>query len=343
MINRGDKRAFIVAEMSANHNGSIDIAEAIIRKAADVGANAVKLQTYTAETLTMHCDNNYFKIRGTSWDGSTLYDLYNKAYMPWEWTPRLIKLANDLGIECFSTPFDCSAVDFLESCGVKYYKIASFEIVDIPLLKRVAQTHKPIIMSTGLASLSEIDEAVKTLRTNGAHNITLLKCTSAYPAPIEEANLLTLKHLSTTFSCEVGVSDHTLGSTVPVVAVALGATFIEKHMTLSRKNHGPDDSFSMEPNEFKLMIQSVREAERAIGKVCYEITESQRNSEIFRRSIFVTKSVKKGEMFNKDNIRCIRPAYGLHPRYYESVIGSTATQDIAEGTPLLLAHCKFKI
>jgi len=331
----------LVAEMSGNHNGSIERAEAIIRAAADAGADAVKLQTYTADTLTIPCDNEYFRIKGTLWEGRTLYDLYREAYTPWEWTPHLMALARDLGMDCFSTPFDASAVDFLEECGVSRHKIASFELVDIPLLKKVASTGKPVILSAGMATLAEIDEAVRTLRDNGAGELTLLKCTSAYPAPPEEANLRTIPHLAQTFGCRAGLSDHTMGSATAVAAVALGAAVIEKHFTLSRANGGPDGSFSMEPDEFKQMTQDCRTVAKGLGSICYERTPKQCESLVFRRSLFVVKDVKKGERFTTDNVRCIRPGYGLHPRYLDAVLNAAAAWDIAAGTPLNLKHCRF--
>lgn len=326
----------IVAEVSANHNQSFDRAESIIRAAAASGANAVKLQTYTADTLTIPCDNEYFRIKGTLWEGRTLHDLYQEAHTPWEWTPRLMALANDLGMDCFSTPFDATAVDFLEKCGVSRYKIASFEVVDIPLLKKVAATGKPVIMSTGMATLGEIDEAVRTLRENGAGELTLLKCTSAYPALPEEANLRTISHLAQAFDCKVGLSDHTMGSAVAVAAVALGATVIEKHFTRARADGGPDGSFSMEPREFKQMVQDIRTVEQALGSVCYDLTEKQKESKAFRRSLFVVADITAGEPFTPKNIRSVRPGAGLAPKYYDILMGKAAKKNYIKGTPLTL-------
>lgn len=326
----------IIAEVSANHNGSVERAEQIIRAAAEAGADAVKLQTYTADTLTIPCDNEYFRIKGTLWEGRTLYDLYQEAYTPWEWTPRLMALAKDLGMDCFSTPFDATAVDFLEQCGVSRHKVASFELVDIPLLKKIASTGKPVIMSTGMGSLAEIDEAVTTLRENGTTDLTLLKCTSAYPASPEEANLCTIPHLAQAFGCKTGLSDHTLGSAVAVAAVAIGASVIEKHFTLDRADGGPDGAFSMEPQEFLQMVQDIRTVEKALGQVCYDVTEKQQGSKVFRRSLFVVKDVQAGEIFSAENVRSIRPGYGLHPRYYEKVLGRTARHAIKAGTPMTL-------
>lgn len=328
------KNTYIIAEVSANHNGSIERAEAIIRTAADVGADAVKLQTYTADTMTIPCDNEYFRIRGTLWEGKTLYDLYQEAYTPWEWQPRLKALANDLGMDCFSTPFDATAVDFLEKLNVPCHKVASFEVVDIPLLKKIASTGKPVIMSTGMASLAEIDEAVTTLRENGTTELALLKCTSAYPAPPEEVNLRTIPHLAQAFNCVTGLSDHTLGSAVAVGAVAVGARIVEKHFTLARADGGPDSAFSMEPHEFKQMVQDIRTLEKALGTVCYDLTPKQKESKIFRRSLFVVKDMKAGEVFTEENVRSIRPGYGVAPKFLCDFLGRKATVSIPKGTPL---------
>lgn len=330
----------IVAEVSANHNHSIERAESIIRAAAEVGADAVKLQTYTADTMTIPCDNEYFRIKGTVWDGRTLHDLYKEAYTPWEWHPRLMRLANDLGLTFFSTPFDATAVDFLEALQVTCHKIASFEIVDIPLLKKIAATGKPVIMSTGMASLAEIDEAVRTLRENGNTELTLLKCTSSYPAPPEEINLRTIPHLAEAFGCPAGLSDHTMGSAVAVAAVALGASIIEKHFTLSRADGGPDGSFSMEPAEFKQMVQDIRIVEKALGQVNYTLTEQEKASIVFRRSLFVTEDIKAGEPFTEKNVRSIRPGHGLHTRYYGDILTLKARSDIKKGIPLSWDLCQ---
>lgn len=325
---------YIIAEISANHNGSIERAESIIRAAANAGADAVKLQTYTADTLTIPCDNEYFRIKGTLWEGRTLHDLYQEAYTPWEWTPRLMELAKDLGMDCFSTPFDATAVDFLEGCGVSRHKVASFELVDIPLLKKIATTHKPVIMSTGMATLAEIDEGVRTLRDHGTTDLTLLKCTSSYPAPPEEANLRTISHLAQAFGCKAGLSDHTMGSAVAVAAVALGATVIEKHFTLSRADGGPDGAFSMEPHEFKHMVQDIRTVEKALGKVSYNLTDKEKESSVFRRSLFVVKDMKAGDIFTKENVRSIRPGHGLHTRYLDCVLRKKSSRALAKGTPI---------
>lgn len=329
-----DSSCYVIAELSANHNGDIERAEAIIRQAADAGADAVKLQTYTADTMTIPCDNEYFRIKGTLWEGRTLHELYQQAHTPWEWHPRLMALANELGMACFSTPFDASAVDFLEELNVPCYKVASFEVVDIPLLKRIAATGKPVIMSTGMASLAEIDEAVRTLRQGGTSDLVLLKCTSAYPAPPEAMNLRTIPHLAEAFGCRAGLSDHSPGSAAAVAAVALGACAIEKHFTLSRSGGGPDDSFSMEPEEFKAMIRDIRLVEKALGTVNYERTQKEQESVVFRRSLFVVRDIKEGEMFTAENVRSIRPGHGLHTRHLEDVLGRRAAKNIAKGTPL---------
>lgn len=332
------KSTYIIAELSANHNGSLERAETLIRAASDAGADAVKLQTYTADTLTIPCANKYFRIKGTLWEGKTLYELYQEAAMPWEWQPRLKALANDLGMDCFSTPFDATAVDFLESMGVPCHKVASFEVVDIPLLKKIASTGKPVIMSTGMASLAEIGEAVTTLRENGTRELALLKCTSAYPASPEEANLRTIPHLAQAFNCIAGLSDHTLGSAVAIGAVTVGARIIEKHFTLARADGGPDSAFSMEPQEFKQMVQDIRIAEKALGTVCYELTPEQENSIIFRRSLFVVKDITIGDVFTEENVRSIRPGYGLHPRYYQLILNKRPRCNIPAGTPLSWKH-----
>jgi len=331
---------YIIAEMSANHNQNFNQAVKIIEAAKEAGADAVKLQTYTPDTITIDCDNQYFRIKGTMWGGKTLYELYSEAYTPWEWQPKLKKVADKLGLHLFSSPFDTTAIDFLESMDVPAYKVASFELVDLSLLRKIATTGKPIIMSIGMASLAEIEEAVLTVRHSGAKQIALLKCTSAYPAPPEEANLRTISHLAQTFGVVAGLSDHTLGSAVAVASVALGACIVEKHFTLSRNDPGPDSSFSMEPEEFKAMIEDIRTVEKALGKVSYEITENQKDSRVFRRSLFAVKDIRKGEKFTEENIRSIRPGDGLHTRYLDHVLGSNTSKDIKKGTPLALDMIK---
>lgn len=326
--------AYIIAEMSANHGQSYERAEAIVRAAAKSGADAVKLQTYTADTLTIPCDAEPFRIKGTLWEGRTLHDLYGEAYTPWEWQPRLAAVARELGVHLFSTPFDATAVDFLEKMDVPAHKVASFEIVDIPLLRCIAATGKPVVMSTGMASLAEIDEAVRALREGGCTQLALLKCTSAYPAPPASMNLRTIPHLAEAFGVPAGLSDHTLGTAVPVAAVALGACIIEKHFTLSRADGGPDAAFSLEPDEFSEMVRAVRTAEAALGRVNYAVSDKERQSRVFRRSLFVVRDVKQGEIFTPDNVRSIRPAHGLHPRHHDEIMGRRAARDMACGTPL---------
>jgi N-acetylneuraminate synthase len=327
---------YIVAELSANHNQDYDQAVRLVHAAKEAGADAIKLQTYTPDTLTIDCDNEYFRIgKGTIWEGRNLYDLYSEAYTPWEWQPKLKEIANDLGLDLFSTAFDLSAVDFLEEIGVPIHKVASFEIVDIPLIEKMARTGKPLIISTGMTTLGEIEEAVQASRKAGATQIALLKCTSAYPAPPEEMNLRTIPHLAEAFQVPVGLSDHTLGIAVPVAAVALGARIVEKHFTLSRDIPSPDSAFSLEPQEFKAMVEAIRVAEKALGEVRYEVMEREAASRVFRRSLFVVKDVKAGEVFTEESIRSIRPGYGLHTRHLGEVLGQRAARDIERGTPLM--------
>jgi pseudaminic acid synthase len=325
---------YIVAEMSANHNQDYEEAVRLVVAAKEAGANAVKLQTYTADTITIDCRNEYFQIKGTIWDGRNLHDLYREAYTPWEWQPRLKAVADELDIDFFSSPFDPTAVDFLEDMNVPVYKVASPEVVDLPLLRCIAKTGKPVIMSTGMATLAEIDEAVDTLKEAGNSQLALLKCTSAYPAPEEEMNLRTILHLAQAFGLPAGLSDHTLGTAVPVAAVALGACIIEKHFTLSREIPGPDSVFSLEPDELKLMVDSIRSSERALGQIRYGVTEEQAKNRAYRRSLFVVQDVRSGELFTTENVRSIRPANGLHTRYTEEVIGKRASRDVALGTPM---------
>jgi N-acetylneuraminate synthase len=326
---------FIVAELSANHRQKFEEAKKLVKAAKEAGADAVKLQTYTPDTMTIECDAPVFRISGgTPWDGKTLYDLYSAAYMPWEWQPKLKKVADDLGIDLFSTPYDKTAVDFLEEMGVPAYKIASFEIVDIPLIEYVASKGKPIMMSTGMATQDEIEEAVQAARGAGATQIALLKCTSAYPAQPEEMNLRTIPHLAEAFGVPVGLSDHSLEIAVPVAAVALGACIVEKHFTLSRSNPSPDSAFSLEPHEFKAMVEAIRRVEKAIGTVHYGVNELEAKSRVFRRSLFVVKNMKAGDTFNEENVRSIRPGHGLPPKHLKDVLGRRAVKDIKRGTPL---------
>jgi pseudaminic acid synthase len=324
--------AFIIAELSANHNNDFNLAVKTIEAIANSGANAVKVQTFKPESLSIDVDNEYFgpKKEGL-WKGYRPYDLYKKAMMPWEWQPKLKTIAEAAGLQFFSSPFDKEAVDFLESINVPAYKIASFEITDIPLITYTAGKGKPIIISTGIATLSDIEFAVNVCRQAGNNQITLLKCTSEYPAPFDLANLATIPHLKQTFNATVGLSDHTMGATVPVVAVTLGAKVIEKHFILSRDLGGPDSAFSMEPQEFSFMIKSVREAEAAFGKINYDATEKNK---LRRRSLFAIKDIKAGELLTELNIASRRPGYGLHPSFYQEIIGKKAKENIGVGTPL---------
>jgi N-acetylneuraminate synthase len=325
---------YIIAEVSANHGHDFDQAVKIIQAAQSAGADAIKLQTYTPDTLTIDCDNEYFRIKGTIWEGRNLYDLYGEAYTPWDWQPKLKEIAEGLGMDLFSTPFDATAVDFLEKMSVQAYKVASFEVVDLPLLRKIGKTGKPVIMSTGMATLAEIDEAVGTLRQSGCTQLALLKCTSAYPALPEDMDLRTIPHLADAFGVPVGLSDHTLGIAVPVAAVALGACIIEKHITLSRDIPGPDSAFSLEPHEFKQMVDSVRTTSKALGAINYQPTEKEQASRVFRRSLFVVQDMKQGDAFTEENVRSIRPGNGLLPRYLPEVLGRMASRDVKRGTPL---------
>lgn len=339
IINReigGNAPAYIIAEMSGNHAGSIERAKEIIRAAKDAGADCIKIQTYTPDTITIDCDNAYFHIDNGTWEGENLYHLYEKAYTPWEWQAELKAEADKVGIDFFSTPFDFTAVDFLEELGVEFYKIASFELVDIPLIKYVASKGKPIIMSTGMSTLAEIDEAVQAIRSQGNNQIALLRCASAYPAITDEMNLRTMQNMGETFGVPVGLSDHSMGSIGAVTAVALGAKIIEKHFCLSREIENPDSSFSMNPEEFKQMVQDIRQAEKAIGIVKYGVSEQENSNLQFRRSIFCVEDIKKGEEITEKNIRVIRPGQGASPKYFETLIGQKALCDIKRGTPLKL-------
>ncbi|MEQ1760513.1 MAG: pseudaminic acid synthase [Vicinamibacterales bacterium] len=326
---------FVVAEVSANHNHSLDRAVAIIRAAAKAGADAVKLQTYTADTLTIDSDREWFKVPGnTLWGGRTLHQLYSEAYTPWEWHEELFRVARAERLECFSTPFDSTAVAFLESLGSPVHKVASFELVDTPLLETIGHTGKPVIASVGMATQEEITEALSALRRSGAGPIALLKCTSAYPASPESMNLRTIPDLRDRFGVVSGLSDHTMGSAVAVAGVALGAAIIEKHFTLSRADGGPDSAFSMEPAEFARMVTDIRLAEKALGRVSYERTPDEEASLCFRRSLFVVANVRAGEPFTAANVRSIRPGHGLSPRLLPDVLGLVAARDIPSATPL---------
>lgn len=329
-------QTYIIAEMSANHAGSKEKALEIIHAAKEAGADCVKIQTYTADTMTLNCDNQYFHIDDGTWKGETLYSLYQKAYTPWDWQAELKAETEGLGMDFLSTPFDHSSVDFLEGIGIGAYKIASFELTDIPLIQYVASKGKPMILSTGMAELSEIDEAVRTIRGENNHQIVLLHCASAYPAITEDMNLRTMKNLQDIYQVPVGLSDHSMGSVGAITAVALGAKVIEKHLCLDRSIETPDSSFSMNPMEFKKMARDVRQAEKALGCVQYGVKRQENANHKFRRSIFASKDIKKGQRMTRDNIRVIRPGYGADPKYYEEVIGQVALQDIKMGTPIQL-------
>lgn len=324
---------YVVAEMSANHNMDYERARKIIDAAADAGANAVKIQTYTADTITIDCNDVPFQTHGL-WQGMNLYQLYQKAYTPWEWQADLIEYANSKKLDCFSSPFDLTAIDFLENLNVPAYKIASYEINDIPLIKKAAQTGKPIILSTGMAYLEDIDLAVRTCKEAGNEKVILLKCVSAYPASFEQMNLNVIPNMSQTFDCMVGLSDHTLGSETAIASVALGAKVVEKHLTLKREDGGVDAAFSMEAAEFAHMVHQIRNIEQALGSVTYDLNKQQKESRQCTRSLFVVKDIKEGEMFTSENIRSIRPGIGLHTKYYGDILGKTAKKDLPKGTPM---------
>ena len=326
---------FIIAELSANHLQNFDLAVDTIKAIKESGADAVKLQTYTPDTITIDSNNEYFQIKQDSmWDGKTLYQLYEEAYTPWEWQPKLKQIAEELGLICFSSPFDKASVDFLEEMNVPAYKVASFEITDIPLIEYIASKGKPVIISTGIATLADIEEAVNACKKMGNNQIALLKCTSAYPAPLEEVNLRTIPNMADTFNTIVGLSDHTLGISSSIASVALGVKIIEKHFILDRKLGGPDAAFSMEPDEFRSMVDAVRDVEKALGTVNYDLTEKTRKSREFSRSLFVVEDIKAGESLTEKNVRSIRPGFGLHPRYFNKIIGKKAINGINKGTPL---------
>jgi pseudaminic acid synthase len=329
------KSVYIVAELSANHNQDFERAAQLVDAAKQAGADAIKLQTYTPDTITMASDRDSFLVGGgTLWDGRTLHELYAEAYMPWHWQPKLKQFAEQLGLDCFSSPFDSTAVEFLESINVPAYKLASCELIDLPLIHEIARTGKPLIISTGMATMEEIKEAVETAKASGATEIALLKCTSAYPAPPDEMNLRAIPELARHFELPVGLSDHTTGTAVPIAAVAMGACVIEKHLTLSRSLGGPDAEFSLEPLEFKQMVEAIRLTERALGLAHIGPTPHEESSRRFRRSLFVVQSMKEGETFTGGNLRSIRPAEGLHPRYLPQILGRRAARAIERGTPL---------
>lgn len=327
------KSTYVIAEMSGNHAGDKERAKEIIYAAKESGADCIKIQTYTSDTITIDCDNEYFSIKNGTWEGENLYQLYGKAYTPWEWQGELKEVADKIGIDFLSTPFDKTAVDFLEGINVEYYKIASFELVDIPLIDYVASKNKPIIMSTGMGTIGEIELAVSTIRKYH-NNIVLLKCSSAYPAVTNQMNLKTMINMRETFGIPTGLSDHSMGSVGAVAAVALGASVIEKHFCLSREIENPDSSFSMEPIEFKQMVEDIRMAEKALGEVKYGVTEQEKSSMVFRKSIFAVENIKKGEIITEKNVKVIRPGYGLEPKYYSQIQGQVALEDIKRGTPI---------
>ena len=326
---------FIIAELSANHGGKIEVAIETIKAAKRAGANAIKLQTYTADTITLDSKKEIFKIsQDTAWDGKYLYDLYQEAFLPWEWHEELFKVAKEEGLVCFSSPFDKTAVDFLEELSSPIYKIASFEITDIPLIEYAASKGKPMIISTGIAEIEDIELAIKACKDAGNEDITILKCTSAYPAAPEDADLLTIPDIAKRFNVKVGLSDHTMGTEAPSIAVALGATVIEKHFILYKSIGGPDAHFSLDEMEFKAMVDAVRLTEKMMGKVNYEMTEKKKLSREFSRSLFVVQNVKKGDVINSENVRSIRPGFGMHPKYLPQIIGKTFNSNLEKGTPL---------
>lgn len=333
-----DYPPYIIAELSANHNGDINRAYQIMEEAKKAGADAIKLQTYTHDTITIDCDTEDFQIRGGLWDGQTLYQLYKSAHMPWDWHKPLFEKAKELDITIFSSPFDFTAVDLLEELKSPAYKIASFELIDLPLIKRVAQTGKPMIMSTGMANEREIEEAIQTARDNGCQELVVLHCVSGYPAPAEQYNLRTIADMSKRFGVLSGLSDHTIDNATAVASVALGACLIEKHVTMDRSGGGADDSFSLEPNELTELCCDTKIAWSTLGKVNYERTKAEKNNVKFRRSLYVVQDIKQGEILNTNNIRSIRPGFGLAPRYYEIVLGKKAVCDLKAGTALKIEH-----
>jgi pseudaminic acid synthase len=327
---------FIIAELSANHNGSLEVALETVRAAKRAGADCIKLQTYTADTITIDSKKEDFLIKGTLWDGKNLYELYQEAFTPWDWHQAIFEEAEKNGLVCFSSPFDKTAVDFLETLQAPAYKIASFEITDIPLIEYTASKGKPIIISTGIATMEDIEMALAACRRVGNNDIALLKCTSSYPAPVEEANMVMVKDFEERFGVVAGLSDHTMGATVPVVATCFGAKIIEKHFILDRSIGGPDASFSMNEQEFTEMVKSVREAEKAIGVVDYQLTEKQAKGKDFSRSLYVVKDIKKGEVITEDHVKSIRPGFGLHPQYYNAILGQKANANLEKGTRMSL-------
>lgn len=335
-MNIQDNRVFIIAELSANHGGDINIAKETVRAAKRAGADAIKLQTYTADTITLDSDKDDFVIKGTIWEGKKLYDLYNEAYLPWEWHEELYRVAEEEDLVCFSSPFDKTAVDFLETLNNPIYKIASFEITDVNLISYIASKQKPIILSTGIAEFEDIELAVNTCREVGNNDITILKCTSSYPAPIEEANLIMMQRFAKDFNVKVGLSDHTLGTIVPIVATALGASVIEKHFILDRSIGGADASFSLDEKEFSEMVSAVRNAEKALGKESYELSQKLIEGKAFARSLYIAEDIKAGEVITENNVRSVRPGFGLHPKYLNRILGSKVSRSLNKGDKVSL-------
>lgn len=339
-MSNGLKHTFIVAELSANHNGDFELAKRTIQAAKQAGADAIKLQTYTADTITLNCRKDEFVEHGGLWDGYTLYDLYQEAFTPWEWHKPLYDYAQSLGLECFSTPFDFSAVDFLESIGNPIYKIASFEINDVNLIRYAASKHKPMIISTGIATEEDIKMAIDACREEGNDDITLLKCTSDYPAPTDKANLLMIPDISSRFGTKVGLSDHSMTNTIPIAAVALGATVVEKHLILDRAMGGPDSGFSMQPEEFAEMVKSIRDVEKALGRVDYSVSEKDK---LRCRSLYVAQDMKAGDVITEQNVRSVRPGYGLAPKYLPEILGKRVNRDLAKGERMKLEYVNIKL
>lgn len=331
-------KTFIVAELSANHNHQLELAKHTILAAKEAGVDAVKLQTYTADTITLDCDGSDFQIHGGLWDGYTYYKLYQEAYTPWEWHKELFEYAQSLGLVCFSTPFDKTAVDFLESIGNPIFKIASFEITDVPLIEYAASKHKPMVISTGIATIQDIEDAIAACRRAGNNDITLLKCTSEYPAPLSKANLLTIPDMKQRFGVKVGVSDHSMTNMLPVTAVALGATLVEKHLILDRSMGGPDSGFSMQPDEFKAMVESIREVEQVLGCVDYPENTSQIAGRSGCRSLYIAEDMKAGDVITEQNVRSVRPGYGLAPKYLPEILGKRVNRDLKKGDRMMLEY-----
>lgn len=330
-----DQPPYIIAEISANHNGNLDNALKLIEVAKEAGADAVKLQTYTPDTITIDCDKEDFQIHGGLWDGKSLYKLYQQAYTPWEWHQALFEKAKELGLTIFSSPFDHTAIELLEELGTPAYKIASFEAIDLPLVEAAARTGKPLIISMGMANETEIQEAIDTARNAGCTDLAILHCVSGYPSPAEQYNLRTIQDMKQRFDCTVGLSDHTIDNITAVTSVAMGAAIIEKHFTLDRNGGGPDDSFSLEPGDLKALCRDTKVAWQALGKVNYDLTEAEKGNMIFRRSLYAVRDIQKGEKLTNDNVRSIRPGFGLVPKHLPDILGCTASVDIERGTPIL--------